>query len=178
MTLSATDLPQVCLQCGTTTNAGRAIVCRRCGLRFGAEPRRDARLPVCPVCYVTVDDDGRTPSLRNRLVRLDLVAHMDEHAAYPVGDDDWLETLRRGDQIVIGRFTAPFDLVRRYLVTGQVEAGRGRMIMHNAVVSAMAQIRRWGPDAVILGDQPAWQEARRAVADVMERYARGRRAGH
>ena len=104
---------RICLQCGTTSNQDRAVVCRRCGLRFGDEPRRDATLPTCPICYLTVGDDGLTPSYRNRLVRISLVQHLDEHDAFPPGDDEWLGSLRRGDQIVVGRFTAPFDVVRR-----------------------------------------------------------------
>jgi hypothetical protein len=166
---------RICLQCGTTSNADRAVVCRRCGLRFGDEPRRDAQLPSCPICYVTVDDDGLTPSYRNRFQRISLVAHMDEHDAFPPGDDEWLATLRRGDQIAIGRFSAPFDLVRRYLVTGQIDGGRGRSFQHNSVLTAMAQIHRWGRDPDVFGDQPAWQEARAAIALVMDRYAEGRR---
>jgi hypothetical protein len=39
----------------------------------------------------------------------------------------------------------------------------------------MAQIKRWGVEADVFGDQPAWQEARRQIGDVMERYAQGRR---
>ena len=166
---------RICLQCGTTSNTGRAVVCRRCGLRFGDEPRRNAELPTCPICYVTVDDDGLTPSYHNRLKRISLVAHMDEHGEFPPGDDDWLSTLRRGDQIAIGRFAAPFDLVRRYLVTGQISAGRGRTIQHNAVLTAMSQIVRWGKNPDVFGDQPVWQEARAEIATVMERYATGRR---
>ena len=165
---------RICLQCGTTSNGDRAVVCRRCGLRFGAEPRRDAVLPSCPVCYLTVDDDGLTVSYRTRQ-RISLVEHIDEHELFPPGDDDWLATLRRGDQMAIGRFTAPFDLARRYLVTGQIEAGRGRTIQHNAVLTAMAQIRRWGRTPDVFGDQPAWEEARLAIASVMDRYAEGRR---
>jgi hypothetical protein len=39
----------------------------------------------------------------------------------------------------------------------------------------MTQIRRWGKDGVILGDQPEWAAARTAVSELMERYALGRR---
>ena len=46
--------------------------------------------------------------------RLDVNAHVHEHDRYPVGDDAWLETLRSHDRIRIGRWYAPFDLVRRY----------------------------------------------------------------
>jgi hypothetical protein len=38
----------------------------------------------------------------------------------------------------------------------------------------MTQIRRWGPDGLILGDQPEWKAARAAVVDLMERYGRHR----
>ena len=63
--------------------------------------------------------------------------------------------------------------MRRYLVTGQIEAGRNRKLAHDMIVTAMTQIRRWGADGVILGDQPEWQAARVAVSELMERYARG-----
>jgi hypothetical protein len=43
------------------------------------------------------------------------------------------------------------------------------------IVTAMTQLRRWGGDGVILGDQPEWQAARAAVTELMERYAIGRR---
>ena len=118
--------------------------CRRCGLPYGAAPRADAELPICPVCYVTVDEDGRLPSLSLPGLRVDMVHHRAEHDRHPVGDDDWLETLREGDRIRWGRWSAPFDVVRRYLVTGQVEAGRQRQIAHDAIVTAMTQLRRWG----------------------------------
>ena len=73
--------------------------------------------------------------------------HMAEHDRHPVGDDDWLETLREGDRLRWGRWTAPFDTVRRYLVTGQVDAGRNRQLAHDVIVTAMTQISRWGPNA-------------------------------
>ncbi len=108
-------------------------------------------------------------------LRVDLVRHQAEHDGHPVGDDDWLESLREGDRIRIGRWSAPFDVVRRYLVTGQVEAGRGRALAHDAIVNAMTQISRWGPNGVIFGDQPELAAARQAVNELMERYATGRR---
>jgi hypothetical protein len=74
-------------------------------------------------------------------MRVDLVRHRGEHEAHPVGDDEWLETLRVGDRIRIGRWSAPFEVVRRYLVTGQVEAGRGRALAHDAIVNASAACR-------------------------------------
>jgi hypothetical protein len=133
-----------------------------------------AELPSCPVCYRTVADDGRLPSLDRAGARVDLVRHQAEHDWHPVGDDEWLESLRVGDQIRIGRWSAPFDTVRRYLVTGQVAAARNRALTHDAIVTAMTQINRWGPDGDVFGDQPVWKAARAAVVVMMERYARGR----
>jgi hypothetical protein len=164
----------VCLQCGTPSTGGGGVFCRRCGLPYGQPPRADAELPSCPVCYKTVDDDGQLPSLDRAGTRVNLVRHQTEHDRRPVGDDEWLESLRRGDKILIGRWTAPFETVRRYLVTGQVEAGRNRALAHDAIVTAMTQIRRWGPDPLILGDLPEWKAARAAVVEMMERYARVR----
>jgi hypothetical protein len=121
-----------------------------------------------------VADDGRLPSLEGFGTRVDLVRHQSEHDRHPVGDDDWLDSLRFGDQIRVGRWSAPFETVRRYLVTGQVEAGRNRALAHDAIVTAMTQINRWGPDADVFGDVPDWKAARAAVVVLMERYARGR----
>jgi hypothetical protein len=163
----------VCLQCGMVAAGGSVSFCRRCGLPIGAAPRATAELPSCPVCYATVDDDGRIGSLRQRTLRIDLVAHMAEHEQYPVGDDDLLESLRSGDMIRIGRWQAPFDLVRRYLVTGAFEGGRRRSYQHSAIVTAMSQLKRWGADMEIFGDQAEWQEARDAVTALLERYQRG-----
>ena len=164
-----------CLQCGTPAARADATFCRRCGLPYGDAPRADAELPSCTICYRTVDDDGRTDSLDLPGLRVDLRRHMAEHDRHPVGDDEWLESLREADKIRWGRWTAPFDTVRRYLVTGQVDAGRNRQLAHDLIVTAMTQIRRFGPDGVILGDQPEWQAARQAVSQLMERYAQGRR---
>ena len=170
---AATSSRPTCLECGVTAIDGSTGFCRRCGLPYGERPRADATLPSCPVCYRSVDDDGRLPA-RNGGRRLDLVSHIEEHRQYPVGDDDYLETLRVGDRIRIGRFVAPFDLVRRYLVTGSLDGGRRRAATHNAIVTAMAQIGRWGHAATVLGDQQEWREAREAVSALMERYARSR----
>jgi hypothetical protein len=85
-----------------------------------------------------------------------------------------LETLRMGDQIRVDRWTAPFETVRRYLVTGQINAGRNRSLAHDAFVTAMTQLNRFGPDADIVGDLPDWKAARSAVTALMERYARRR----
>lgn len=163
----------VCLQCGTPA-AGNGSFCRRCGLPYGETPRAEAELPSCPVCYRTVDDDGRLPSLSQPPLRVDLVHHQAEHDRHPVGDDDWLESQREGDRIRVGSWSAPYETVRRYLVSGQVDAGRNRKLAHDAIVTAMTQIRRWGTNGEILGDLPQWAEARAAVAELMERYARGR----
>jgi hypothetical protein len=159
-----------CLQCGTPAGSSVASFCRRCGLPYGEPPRADVELPSCPICYQSVEEDGRLPSLERRGGRVDLVRHQAEHDLHPVGDDEWLESLREGDRIRIGRWSAPFEVVRRYLVTGQVEAGRGRALAHDAIVTAMTQIRRWGPDGVIFGDLPEWAAARSAVAEFMDRY--------
>jgi hypothetical protein len=166
--------PMSCLQCGTPARAN-STYCRRCGLPYGEPPRSDAELPQCPICYLIVDEDGRTKSLEHRGLRVDLRQHMREHDRHPVGDDEWLETMREGDQLRFGRWVAPYETVRRYLVTGQVDAGRNRKLAHDLIVTAMTQLRRWGPDGVILGDQPEWAAARTAVSELMERYAIGRR---
>jgi hypothetical protein len=160
-----------CLQCGTPAPAGVAF-CRRCGLPYGAPPRVEAELPSCPVCYETVGDDGLLPSFRPARGRIDLVEHMGEHDDHPVGDDEYLETLRRGDRIAIDRWEAPFDLVRRYLVTGMIDGGRRRDYQHSAIVTAMSQLKRWGPDMELFGDQAEWKVARDAVTTLMERYHR------
>jgi hypothetical protein len=165
----------VCLQCGTPSDNGRGTFCRRCGLPYGQPPRATAELPSCPICYKTVADDGRLPSLDRAGIRVDLVRHQAEHDWHPVGDDEWLESLRVGDQVRIARWSAPFETVRRYLVTGQVEAGRNRALAHDAIVTAMTQIKRWGADGDIFGDLPDWKAARAAVVELMERYGRGRR---
>ena len=163
----------VCLQCGTPAT-GIGSFCRRCGLPYGEPPRAAAELPSCPICYREVDDDGRLMSLDTPPLRVDLVRHQAEHDQHPVGDDEWLESLREGDRIRVGQWSAPFDTVRRYLVSGQVNAGRNRQLAHDAIVTAMTQIRRWGTDGEIFGDLPHWAEARAAVSNLMERYAQGR----
>jgi hypothetical protein len=165
-----------CLQCGTPAASERATFCRRCGLPYGAPPRRHAALPTCPVCYREVGDDGRLPSATQHGRRLDLQAHIAEHERHPVGDDELLESMREGERIRIGHWTAPFDVVRRYLVTGNLDGGRRRTFEHDTIVSAMTQLRRWGTDAGahIVGDQPEWEAARAAVSELMERYHRRR----
>ena len=168
-------LALACLQCGTPAVRADATFCRRCGLPYGTPPPAYVELPSCPICYRTVDDDGRLASLDNPGLRVDLVRHQAEHDRHPVGDDDWLESLREGDKLRVDRWSAPFDVVRRYLVTGQVEAGRQRQIAHDALVTAMTQLRRFGANADIFGDQPEWAAARTAVSQLMERYAGGRR---
>ncbi len=164
-----------CLQCGTPAANAASTFCRRCGLPYGAPPRADVELPSCHVCYRTVEDDGRLPSLDLPGLRVDLQRHLAEHDRHPVGDDEWLESLRFGDQIRIGRWSAEFDVVRRYLVTGMVDGGRRRTFEHNAIVTAMTQLKRFGANAEIFGDQAEWQAARAAVSELMERYHRGRR---
>ena len=169
-----TELP-VCLQCGVAAGRAGVATCRRCGLPYGTSPRATGELATCPVCYRTTDDDGRLPSRADPTLRLDLVAHVAEHERFPVGDDEWLESLREGDRVRIGRWTAPFDLVRRYLVTGAVDGGRVRREQHDTLVMAMTQLARWGgAGSGIIGDQPEWAEARSALTGALERYHRGR----
>ena len=171
--MAIAQLP-VCLQCGTLARRPGVAVCGRCGLAFGERPRDDAVLPACPVCYREAAADGLLPAPGAPTRRVSLPRHIDEHDHAPVGDDEWLETLREGDRVRIGRWKAPFDLVRRYLVTGVVDAGRSRAARHDAIVTAMTQLARWGRDVAVLGDQPEWAEARAVVADLIERYHRGR----
>jgi hypothetical protein len=161
---------KVCLQCGVPARTPTAAICVRCGIPYGAAPRADVELPTCHVCYQTVGDDGRLPSYDDPNRRLDLQAHLAEHDRHPVGDDDWLESLREGDRIRIGRWLAPYDLVRRYLVTGVLDGGRRRAFEHNTIVTAMTQLARFGPTAQIFGDQPEWAASRAAVSELLERY--------
>ena len=162
----------VCLQCGTRGRSKASTFCGRCGLPFGEPPRAEGNLASCHICYQTTGEDGRFESLDAPGRRVDLQRHMAEHDHHAVGDDEYLESLREGDRIRIGRWTASFDVVRRYLVTGVVEAGRRRTFEHNMIVTAMTQIRRFGTDADIMGDQPEWQASRLAVSSLMERYHR------
>jgi Zn-finger nucleic acid-binding protein len=162
-----------CRQCGRSPSRPEATICARCGIAFGDAPRADAELPTCPVCYQTVPDDGLLASLAGTGRRLPIAEHIAEHDRHPVGDDHWLESLRQGDRIPVGRWYAPFDLVRRYFVTGAVDGGRNRQYQHDAIVNAMTQLARWGEAADrIVGDQAAWREARAAVSALMERYHR------
>jgi hypothetical protein len=142
--------PKVCLQCGAAARSTTATFCGRCGLPYGSAPRADAELPICHICYRTVGDDGLLPSQDRPGSRINLQAHLTEHDRHPVGDDDFLESLREGDQIRIGRGEAPVDVVRRYLVPVAVEAGRRRTFEHNTIVTAMTKIRNWGTDAEII----------------------------
>jgi hypothetical protein len=171
--MAVAPLP-ACLQCGTIARRPGVSVCGRCGLPFGSRPREDVPLPTCPVCYREADPDGLIASPLAPARRVPLIEHLHDHDRAPVGDDEWLESLREGDRIRIGPWRAPFDLVRRYLVTGVVDAGRSRAARHDAIVTAMTQLARWGPGASVFGDQPEWAEARAAVATLLERYHRGR----
>jgi hypothetical protein len=168
----ASHLP-TCLRCGLESDRDEAAFCRRCGLPYGAPPPELVDLPSCPICYAEAGDDGRFPSRALPGLRVSTPEHRREHERFPVGDDEWLESMREGDRIRVGRWYAPFDQVRRYLVTGVVDAGHLRKLQHDAVTMAMSQIKRWGVDADVLGDQADWREARAAVAALMERYHRG-----
>ena len=76
-------------------------------------------------------------------------------------------------RIRVGDGWAPFDLVRRYLVTGVIDGGRGRQYQHDAIVTAISQIARWGPGEIdVFADQDDWRAARLAVTRLMERYHR------
>ena len=155
-----------------TPGRGRSAVAAAC-----RTVSRHGSPPSCPVCRPAIGPWTTTagcPASTAPEPRLDLVRHQAEHDRHPVGDDDWLESMRVGDRIRIGRWSAPFETVRRYLVTGQVQAGRNRALAHDAIVTAMTQINRWGPGGVLFGDLPEWQEARATVVELMERFGRGR----
>jgi hypothetical protein len=162
-----------CRQCGRAPSRPEATICARCGIRFGEPPRADAELPSCPICYTTVAEDGLLAPPGGSGRRVPIAQHIAEHDRYPVGDDGWLESQRQGDRIRVGRWYAPFDLVRRYLVTGVVDGGRLRAFQHDTVVNAMTQLARWGAGAAsVVGDQAEWREAREAVTVMLERYHR------
>jgi len=164
---------QSCRQCGAVRPHPSVTFCRRCGITFGSAPSAEALLPSCPICYLTVDDAGLLASLAGTGRRLPIAEHVIEHERHPVGDDDWLETLRVGDRVRVGAGYAPFDLLRRYLVTGVVDGGRGRQYQHDAVVTAISQIARWGTGEIdVFADQDDWRAARLAVTRMMERYHR------
>jgi hypothetical protein len=131
----------VCLRCGYA-RSGPAAFCRRCGLPFGAAPQVEATdgPGECPVCYARADRGGLFPAPGGG--RTSYERHAYDHEVRPVGDDDWLDTLRDGDQVVIGRWRAPYDLTRRYLVTGQWDGRASRTYVHNALILAMVGASR------------------------------------
>jgi Zn-finger nucleic acid-binding protein len=162
-----------CHQCGRSPSRPDAAICPRCGIAYGAAPRAEAELPTCPICYRTAPDDGLLASLTGNGRSLPIADHIAEHDRYPVGDDAWLESLREGDRIRVGRWYAPFQLVRHYLVTGVLDGGRNRQYEHDTIVNAMTQLARWGEAAdEMVGDQPEWRAARDAVSALLERYHR------
>ena len=59
--------------------------------------------------------------------------------------------------LAVGRWLAPFDLTRRYMVTGQWDGGAGRTYVHNAVITAMVSATRdrADPGASTAADRPA-----------------------
>jgi hypothetical protein len=132
---------RTCLRCGYASTTSGAF-CRRCGLPYGAAPAvaADDTPAECPVCYARADRSGTYPAPGGG--RTTYERHAYDHEIRPVGDDDWLETLRDGDEIVIGHWRAPFALTRRYLVTGQWDGGRDRTYVHNAVILAMVGASR------------------------------------
>ncbi len=175
LTRSASTGSPSCRQCGAVQPAAAIGFCRRCGIPWDSAPSAQAELPCCPICYLTVDADGLLAALAGSHRRLPIADHILEHERYPVGDDDWLETLRVGDRIRVGQGWAPFALVRRYLVTGLLDGGRGRSFQHDAIVTAISQVARWGTGEIeVFADQDDWREARQAVTQLMERYHRQR----
>ena len=116
----------------------KSTFCGRCGLPFGEPPRSEGELAVLP--HLLPDDgrgrQARQPGLARPAGRTSS-SHLAEHDHHSVGDDDYLESLREGDRIRIGRWTASFDVVRRYLVTGAVDGGRRRAYEHDMIVTAM-----------------------------------------
>jgi hypothetical protein len=135
------DPTRACLRCGYVSTTSGAF-CRRCGLPYGAAPAvaADDTPAECPVCYARADRSGAYPAPGGG--RTTYERHAYDHEIRPVGDDDWLETLRDGDEIVIERWRAPFALTRRYLVTGQWDGGRDRAYAHNALIVAMVGASR------------------------------------
>ena len=113
-------------------------------------------------------------SLENRVRRVHIAEHIDEHERFPVGDEAWLETMRINDRIRFGSWEAPYDLVRRYLVTGMYDAGRERLALHNAILRAMSHGERHGLGTELIGETEDGRAARTALAEVMERYHRTR----
>ena len=163
-----------CRQCGTPAGLVRDVLSAlRAAVRRAAPSRR--RVPSCHVCYQTVEDDGRLPSLDAPGLRVDLHRHLAEHDRHPVGDDEWLESLRLGDRV---RIEALVGAVRRCPSLPRDRRGRGW-----TTPGVRAQHDRDGDDpaqavghgATILGDQPEWQAARAAVSELMERYHLRRR---
>ena len=126
MPASTADL--TCLQCGAVARVAGAKLCRRCGLPYGEAPPAIRKARGVP--GLLRNERRRRPIPVQRPAgdpRSTSTAHVDEHEQLPVGDDEWLESLREHDRLRIGRWSAPFDLVRRYLVTGIVDAGRNRL---------------------------------------------------
>jgi hypothetical protein len=155
----------VCLRCGYAST-GPAAFCRRCGLPFGAAPQVEAGdgPGECPVCYARADRSGLFPAPGGRT---SYERHAYDHEVRPVGDDDWLETLRGGDEITIGRWRAPYDLTRRYLVTGQWDGGAARTYVHNAVILAMVGASRDAAEGKTTA--PAPEPPRRAALGLFRR---------
>ena len=165
----------VCLRCGTAARRPGVALCGPCGAALGSPSGEAAAPPTCPICYREVDPDGYVASPRAPGQRVRLPDHIEEHDPESVGDDAWLESLRDGDRIRVGQWRAPYDLVRRFLVTGLVSARGSREHEHDAIVTAMTQLARWGPDPPASGDRPEWARARAAVSALLERYHRGPR---
>ena len=95
----------------------------------------------------SVDDDGRLPSLETPALRVDLAgirpSTTGTRSATTTGSSRSAKAT--GSAWAAGR--RPSTTVRRYLVTGQVDAGRNRQLAHDTIVTAMTQLRRWGTEA-------------------------------
>ena len=146
----SSPVTHTCLQCGTVATRAAARMCRRCGIPFGEAPTASARLASCPVCYRDTDADGRLPSLAHPSRRLDINEHIDEHERFPVGDDAWLETMRRVDRIGSAAGRRPSTSSAGTWPPGWSTRGRNRLALHNALVTAMTQVQRWGPGARVI----------------------------
>ena len=149
-----------CLQCGTPAVRVDATFCRRCGLPYGDAPRADAELPQCPICYLVVDDDGRTGSLdAARPARRPAPPH--GRARPPPG-----RRRRVARDPARGRQAALGPLERA--VRDRPPLPRDRAARRRAQPAAGPRPHRHGddpapplgPGADILGDQPEWQAAR------------------
>ena len=142
---------------------------------YGDAPRDDAELPTCPICYRTVDDDGRPGSLELPGLRVDLRRTWSSTIVTRSATTSGSKPFVRAISSAGAAGPPPIDTVRRYLVTGQLEAGRNRQLAHDLIVTAMTQLRRWGPSRTSSATSPpgrppgppspsSWSATRRVAA--------------